>query len=376
MSIVTKHQPCRIFIGSRFTASNFILPLTYQSVVFIVRTEQTTIAPSMTVNDTTQPTPTRPAILLVDDDEAARELLLTYAERQGYVTQTCASAEEALKRMREDFCPILITDISMPGIGGLGLCRELRARKWPSYVYTIVLTGDDHESSAVAALEAGADDYLHKGCPPAELRARLHVAERIVKLEHRLRRTLETKTRQAASDGLTGLPNRRAFDRQINTECKRARRFGDPLSVLLIDVDHFKHINDQHGHLVGDDVLRQLAAKLRRHLPREFDILARFGGEEFAVVLPNTDRAAAAAVAERLRSAVANTSVPTPSGALTITISIGVGSLAARANAEPQTTLDLLDEADRALYESKRQGRNRVTAHPPVDPRSLAERVQ
>ena len=314
--------------------------------------------------------PTRPAILLVDDDVATRSLVSAYAEQQGYAIHNCRSAEEALKRLRENFCPIVITDLNMPGMGGLEFCRELRARKWPGYTYIVMLTGQ-HETGAVAALEAGADDCLRKDAPPAELKARLRVAERIVTLEHRLRRTLEARARQAATDALTGLPNRRAFDRQFNAEFKRARRFGEALSVLLIDVDHFKQINDRDGHLVGDEVLRHLAATLKARLPRQFDILARFGGEEFVVVLPHTDREAAMQVAERLRTAVENTLIQTSDGARSITISIGIGHLAMRA--EPMTTHDLLDEADRCLYESKRQGRNRVTAYPPAEPRSLAD---
>jgi two-component system, cell cycle response regulator len=316
--------------------------------------------------------PTRPAILLVDDDAATRTLVSMYAEQQGYMIQLCRTAEEALKRLREHFCPIVITDLKMPGMGGLAFCSELRARKWPGYTYIVMLTGD-HEHGAIAALEAGADDCLRKDAPPAELKARLRVAERIVTLEHRLRRALEARARQAATDALTGLPNRRAFDRQFNAEFKRARRFGEALSVLLIDVDHFKHINDQHGHLVGDEVLRNLAGKLKASLPRQFDILARFGGEEFAVVLPHTDREAALHVAERLRAAVESTSIQTSDGTQFVTISIGIGHLATRASPEPMTTHDLLDEADRCLYESKRQGRNRVTAYPPAEPRSLAD---
>lgn len=316
--------------------------------------------------------PTRPAILLVDDDAATRTLVSTHAEQQGYAIHECRTAEEALKRLRENFCPIVITDLNMPGMSGLAFCRELRARKWPGYTYIVVLTGD-HEHAAIEALEAGADDCLRKDAPPAELKARLRVAERIVTLEHRLRRTLEARARQAATDALTSLPNRRAFDRQFNAEFKRARRFGEALSVLLIDVDHFKHINDEHGHLVGDDVLRALAGALRTSLPRQFDILARYGGEEFAVVLPHTDREAAHHVGERLRTAVERTSIPTSAGPRMITISIGIGHMATRVIPEPLTTHDLLDEADRCLYESKRQGRNRVTAYPPAEPRSLAD---
>ncbi|GFE82761.1 diguanylate cyclase response regulator [Steroidobacter agaridevorans] len=315
----------------------------------------------------------RPTILIVDDDEAIQDLVNIYTQEQGFQTRSCPNAETALEDMRKFFCPIVITDVQMPGMGGLSLCRKLRTGKWPGYVYIIVMTGHDQEDGVVEALDAGADDYLHKGAPPAELRARLRVAERIVTLEQRLRRTLESKARQAASDALTGLPNRRTFDRRLNAEFKRARRFGEPISVLLIDADHFKQVNDQYGHHVGDEVLRRLAATLREHLPREYDVLARIGGEEFAAVLPHTSRDDAATVAERLRAAIESTPFATAAGKLRVTVSIGIGSLSNRVSMEPQTTLDVLDEADRGLYESKRLGRNQVTVAPATEPRTLLE---
>lgn len=315
----------------------------------------------------------RPTILIVDDDEAIQDLVNLYTQEQGFQTRSCPSAEAALEDMRKFFCPIVITDVQMPGMGGLSLCRKLRTSKWPGYVYIIVMTGHDQEDGVVEALDAGADDYLHKGAPPAELRARLRVAERIVTLEQRLRRTLESKARQAASDPLTSLPNRRTFDRRLNAEFKRARRFAEPVSVLLIDADHFKQVNDQYGHQVGDEVLRRLAATLRESLPREYDVLARIGGEEFATILPHTSREDAAIVAERLRAAIEGASFPTAAGNLSITVSIGIGSLSNRVSTEPQTTLDVLDEADRGLYESKRLGRNQVTVAPVTEPRTLLE---
>lgn len=315
---------------------------------------------------------TRPAVLIVDDDDATQELVNIYTEERGFEARRCDSAETALEEMRRSFCPIVITDVQMPGMGGLSLCRKLRDNKWPGYVYIVVMTGGDQEDGWVDAFDAGADDYLRKSAPPAELHARLRVAERIVTLEQRLRRTLESKARQAASDALTSLPNRRTFDRRLNAEFKRARRFCEPISVLLIDADHFKQVNDQHGHHVGDEVLRRLATTLRDDLPREYDVLARIGGEEFAAILPHTDRDAAVLVAERLRDAVMKSPIPTTAGRLDVTVSIGVGSLSHRAT-EPQTTLDVLDEADRCLYESKRLGRNRVSALPSAEPRTLME---
>jgi diguanylate cyclase (GGDEF)-like protein len=306
----------------------------------------------------------RPTILLVENDEQTRDLITHHAVQEGLITHACSNAEIALHQMQETFHPIVITDIQMSGMGGLALCRKLRAGKFPGYVYIIVLTGHDHEPGVVEAFDAGADDYLCKGRPPAELLARLRAAERIVTLEHRLRRTLENKTRQAALDVLTGLPNRRAFNRQFNAEFKRALRFGEPLSLLLIDIDHFKNINDRFGHLMGDKVLRQVATILRSQLPREFDLLARIGGEEFAAALPHTDGAAAVVVAERLRSALSEHAVASAVGPLHITLSIGIACLSSRAGIKDPTTIDLLEEADHCLYQCKRQGRNRVMAGP------------
>lgn len=308
------------------------------------------------------PTRSRPTILFVDDDAHALKSLTSRAHEQGYVTRMTQNTEDALQQLRNDFCPILVADAVVPTIGSLALCRELRARRWPGYIYTIVLLSPENDHGVVTVLDAGADDCLRKDAPTDELLARLRVAERILTLEFRLRRLLKSKARQAASDALTGLPNRRAFAHQIDAEGKRAHRYGGALSVLLIDVDHFKLINDRYGHLVGDEVLRHLAATLRRHLPRASDIVARFGGDEFAVVLPQTDGDAAVMVAERLRAAVACASITTNLGELSLTVSIGIGSSApVCVDISQPTTLDLLEDADRALYESKREGRNRVT---------------
>lgn len=304
--------------------------------------------------------PVRPRVLWVEMQ--APSSVSAHIESHGFVTDTCTGAKTALILLRNSFYPIVIIDSQMPVTAGLDLCRKLRSRRFRGYIYIIFLSSENHVGSAISAIQAGADDCLAKECLPAQLLARLCVAERIVTLDHRLRRALKNAAREAASDVLTRLPNRRAFHRRLHSEIKRARRFGESLAVLLIDVDHFKQINDRFGHLVGDEVLRDLARTLRTHLPREFDFLARIGGEEFAAALPHTDRSAAHVVAERLRSAVAEHRVHTTAGEVRITISVGVASSCSDPGAAQLTMQGLLQEADCCLYASKRRGRNRVTA--------------
>lgn len=327
-------------------------------------------------DDTTQllALPQRPAVLLVEDDPLASELLAAVLSAEKVPFIQASSAEDALALMQTRFCPIVITDLHMPGMDGLALCRELRAAKLPGYVYIIVLTGA--RENVVDALQAGADDYLDKGVSRAEFVARLQTAERIVMLEYRLRTTLDQQRRLAASDGLTGLPNRRAFAKHYNAEFKRAVRFNEDLAVILLDIDYFKRINDRYGHAVGDEVLKQFAQRVSAALPRSFDFVARLGGEEFVVLLPQTDLLGAVTVAERLRMAVAEKPFQIGEHVVPATVSIGVSSLTERSGGESVTPEDVLDVADRRLYASKESGRNRVTSASPVRPRSLMDVYQ
>lgn len=318
-------------------------------------------------NDTTviQALQPRPAILLVEDDAATRELLSQYIRAEGFEVTGAATAEEALTLVREGVFPIVITDLQLPGMDGLALCRELRSLELDGYVYVIVITGQLVHEGVVTALRAGANDYLHKGISREELAARLQTAVRIVSLEQRLRLALDQQRRLAASDVLTGLPNRRAFSKHLNAEFKRTVRFDDDLAVLLLDIDHFKLVNDQHGHDIGDDVLKAVANRVAKSLPRALDFLARLGGEEFAAILPQTDLEGAAAVAERLRSVVAEAPFQCGDHLIPITISIGVGAWSERRGFMAATPEDVLDLADQRLYASKRAGRNRVTSTSP-----------
>jgi two-component system cell cycle response regulator len=299
-------------------------------------------------------------VMIVDDDPLMLERLESLVAAAGFETMTAASGRDALALLRMNYCPIVISDWSMPDMDGLDLCRAIRAESFPGYVYLLLLTARDGQQDIVTGLDAGADDYLSKRVTEAELVARLRTAKRIVGLEQSLRDMIDEKRRLATTDSLTGLNNRHYFTKHLGRELKRVRRFGGPLSVLAMDVDHFKSINDRFGHAVGDEVLKEFAHRLASALPRDYDWCARIGGEEFVVVLPQTDLEGAMVVAEKLRHAVAAVPFGTGGGGLKVTMSIGAAALSCLPGGEPEVD-DLMDLADRALYASKQEGRNRVT---------------
>lgn len=310
-------------------------------------------------------------VLIVEDDELLRqrlELLLTQA---GFETRSAHSLDQAREIVQRESLHIAIIDRNLNGEDGAVLCQEMRTRTSEGYVYIFLLTIRDSSSDVLSGLEAGADDYLSKNIPDAELIARLRSASRIVRLERSLRIALEDKTRAAETDALTHVFNRRYFEKQIAREWRRAVRFGQRLSLLMLDIDHFKHVNDTVGHGAGDEVLQGFARRLRMGLPRAIDWIARMGGEEFVVVLPETDLAGARTVAERLRHAVQAQAIATSSGSIAITVSIGVASMGHLPVDQTADPAALLDQADLHLYRSKLAGRNRVTA--PNDDPAISE---
>ncbi len=303
-----------------------------------------------------------PRVLLVDDDELVIERLRDLITAAGFEVVTAASGEEALERLKTDFAPIVILDRTMPGMDGLTLCREIRSgTEYPGYVYIMLVTAQDSEDEVLAGLEAGADDYLSKRVSGTHLVARLATARRILTLEHSLKQVSEERRRMAMTDALTGAHNRRYFMSHMRRELKRVRRFGGDVTLLVVDIDHFKHINDRHGHAAGDAVLTEFVRRTQTCLPREFDWCARLGGEEFAVVLPHTDLSGGLVVAEKIRRAVAAAPIVTLAGPIEITVSVGVSALSAFAERDAVTTEHLLSRADDCLYTSKRRGRDRVT---------------
>jgi diguanylate cyclase (GGDEF)-like protein len=300
-------------------------------------------------------------VLLVDDDELVLARLEGVLGPAGFDVCTAASGSGALASLEKTFAPVVIMDLKMPDMDGLEVCRTIRERTWPGYVYILLLTAQDAEEDILAGLDAGADDYLSKRMSSAQLLARLRTAQRILTLERSLKGALAEKRRLALTDALTGAPNRRYFLRRLGRELKRVHRFGGDLCVMSLDIDHFKQVNDRYGHASGDAVLQEFVRRIGHCLPRKTDWCARMGGEEFAVVLEETNLEGARIVAERLRHTMAVSPMRTRAGAIKVTVSIGVSGLEVGANRNAVCIDSLMHQADQYLYASKKNGRNRVT---------------
>jgi diguanylate cyclase (GGDEF)-like protein len=244
----------------------------------------------------------------------------------------------------------------MPNMDGVEICRAIRERKLDPYVYLLLLTSRDQKQDVVEGIEAGADDYLIKPFDPQELRARIHAGERIIELQDRLIRAQEALRELAAHDPLTGLLNRRACLDSLLAELNRGCRTGNPVCIVMADIDHFKRINDSHGHQAGDEVLCEVARRMQSSL-RPYDTIGRFGGEELLLVLPGCSLEDGVKLAERICHLVRSEPVKAKNKPIDASISLGV------AVANPPVPADLealLGSADAALYRAKEAGRNRV----------------
>ena len=297
--------------------------------------------------------PAAPTVLIVDDDCLVLSRLRDLVAAEGYCVRTATGGMAALNALEEIPVSIVITDLNMPGMNGFELCRRIRERELPGYVYIVLLTIRDEEQDILAGLDAGADDYVSKRASAAQLTARLRSANRVLALEYSLKNALEKKHQLAMTDSLTGLYNRRYFMRHLSRELKRARRFGGNVALLLLDVDHFKRINDTHGHAAGDKVLRQLTRQISACLKRETDWCARLGGDEFAVVLEGTKVAQARAFSEKVRQLIGNNALDASASSVRVTVSIGVGAVESAGESESITVQSLLEHADENLYISK-----------------------
>jgi len=295
-------------------------------------------------------------ILIADDDPVSRRLLQGTLTRLGHEVIAVSDGTAAISGLLSPDGPRLaILDWMMPGADGLAVCREVRRRPEP-YVYVVLLTARDKREDMVAALDAGVDDFLTKPLDSSELRARLHSGERVLALQERLLETQAALRHQATHDYLTGLWNRRMILEELTRQLNRAAHEGRPFAVAIADLDHFKQINDTHGHGTGDAVLLTAAQRIRSVL-RDYDAVGRLGGEEFLLLLPGCDNEGAWQIAERARAAVA--AEPMGGPVVPIPMSLSLGVAAAKVGTRADATA-LIEAADAAMYRAKANGRNQV----------------
>jgi diguanylate cyclase (GGDEF)-like protein len=296
--------------------------------------------------------------LLIAEDQVSLGLMLQEQVRPwGYEATVVTDGQAALDTLLGADAPRLaLLDWMMPGPDGIEVCRRVRREAAERYPYLVLLTGQGGHQQRIDGLEAGADDFLVKPVDATELKARLTAGKRIISLQEQLLASQRQLREQASRDALTGLWNRAAILDLFNRELMRGRREGRPVGLVMGDLDHFKQVNDTFGHLTGDQVLRQAAARLREGV-RPYDTVGRYGGEEFLVVLPGCGSEEAVALAERLRKGVGDQPIDVGERLLTVTFSLGV---AAWDSATPANATELLRVADEALYEAKRAGRNRA----------------
>jgi len=300
-------------------------------------------------------------ILIVDDDLSIRNTIQEYINNAGFVSQTASTAEEALELIKNNKYAVVITDIRLPGMGGLELTKVIKKDNGAD---VIVVTGYSDDYSYEEAINIGASDFVIKPVRLEELLLRLRRVLKERQLGMERTRMMEKLQKLAITDGLTKLYNSRSFYTQLELEVDRFNRYKHPLALLLLDIDNFKEYNDTYGHLEGDKVLVRFSQIIKSCL-RANDSAYRYGGEEFTVILPETNGDEAKTVAQRIRASLeAEKYKPVPGKVARITISIGV------TQCYPKEELStFIRRADKAMYLSKENGRNRVSvllAEPPI----------
>jgi two-component system, cell cycle response regulator len=292
-------------------------------------------------------------ILIAEDETIQRRLLESLLTGWGHEVAVATNGTQAWAMLQGENRPDLtILDWMMPGMDGLRVCAELRKDSSQTYVYIVLLTARNRKQDLLQALDAGADDYLVKPFDAQELKARLKAGKRILDLQEQLVSANRNLQFQATHDSLTGLLNRRAIVEILQKELARAERERESLSIILVDIDHFKKINDTRGHLAGDAVLCRVSQIMKSSV-RSYDSVGRYGGEEFLIVLPGCPAELATKRAEQFGLMLSEPSSDPSENQITVSMGVAVGS-------GPIKMEELLSRADDALYQAKRNGRNRV----------------
>lgn len=317
-------------------------------------------------------------ILIIDDDKDVSKMLGVRLKSAGYEVSAAASVPEGMAFLKQgehskdnghlrSSVELVLMDVYMPEISGIQACRAIKSSPDLCDIPVIMLTASTDMNDLDEAFDAGAIDFVSKPYNKVELLARIRSALRLKremdqhkKNEQALREVNSKLEKLSAIDGLTGLYNRRYFDEALEKEYLRAIRCQHPLSLIMIDIDRFKEYNDVFGHQAGDECLRLVSRELQRVVHRSHDLVGRYGGEEFAVILPETDEVAAASLAKALQEQIMALKIkhPTSTGHEVVTISLGVAGMIPSRDSD---SAELVALADQALYQSKADGRNRVT---------------
>ena len=288
-------------------------------------------------------------VMVIEDHPDQRDLLAIVLQREGYKVITAANGIEALEKLTAEKVQIALSDIMMPKMDGFELIKRIRGNPALKNIYLILITARIQEGDRVRGLDLGADDYITKPFSFSELLARIRVGSRVVQYQQHLEY-------QTQVDSLTGLFNRRAFENKVGEEFERSKRYHSPLSLLILDIDNFKIINDTYGHHGGDAALVKISETFREKT-RQSDFPARYGGEEFGLVLRETDQENAVQAAAKIHGAIRSSAFGTTARPFRLTVSIGVSSTSVKFYSDWR---ELLRDADHALYIAKGSGKDRI----------------
>jgi len=310
-------------------------------------------------------------ILVADDDAAVRGWLEARLGQAGHQVIACEDGPAVLGMVRDHAPELVLMDVEMPGMGGREVCRLLKAQERFGFIPIILMTAHSDLAALAEGVQLGADDFLRKPIEPVELLARVQSMLRLKGLQDGLQQTnqklraMNEKLHElSTTDPLMGIFNRLVFEKRLAYEFQRCQRYQKPLGLLQLDLDHFKRVNDEHGHPAGDAVLKHVAIVIRAAV-REVDLVARYGGEEISVALPETELAQSLVAAERIRARVEGSVFQDGQLAIPITVSIGVAAWPHPGAEQPDQLIKLADDA---LYEAKRAGRNCVRVATPPEP--------